>query len=74
MHKKIMQFLCVDAFPLVAPKHSHESRVNDETTRRSYNTSLELKRAPLQNVVTPRKINMEPENDGLEDDFSFSIG
>ena len=23
---------------------------------------------------TPPKINMEPENDGLEDDFSFSIG
>ena len=27
---------------------------------------------PLRN--TPWKINMEPENDGLEDDFLFSIG
>jgi len=24
--------------------------------------------------VTPWKINMEPENDGLEDDFPFQLG
>ena len=23
---------------------------------------------------TPRKINMEPENDGLQDDFPFQLG
>ena len=25
-------------------------------------------------VSTPWKINMEPENDGLEDDFPFQLG
>ena len=25
-------------------------------------------------VCTPWKINMEPENDGLEDDFPFQLG
>ena len=31
---------------------------------------------PLKNpiIYTPPKINIEPENDGLEDDFSFSRG
>ena len=27
-----------------------------------------------QNSYTPWKINMEPENDGLEDDFPFQLG
>ena len=30
--------------------------------------------APLPNDVTPGKINMVPENDGLEDDFPFQLG
>ena len=25
-------------------------------------------------IYTPWKINMEPENDGLEDDFPFQLG
>ena len=25
-------------------------------------------------TITPRKINIEPENDGLEDDFPFQMG
>ena len=29
---------------------------------------------PLKSRYTPWKINMEPENDGLEEEFSFSIG
>ena len=29
---------------------------------------------PMGNSTTPWKINMEPENDGLEYDFPFQIG
>ena len=28
----------------------------------------------IVNAVTPWKINMEPENDGLEDDVPFQLG
>ena len=44
-------------------------------------TSLVSEALPLpkenkttQNQSTPWKINMEPENDGLEDDFPFQLG
>ena len=29
---------------------------------------------PLYKLYTPWKINMEPKNDGLEDDFPFQLG
>ena len=29
---------------------------------------------PPESNITPWKINMEPENDGLEDDFPFQLG
>ena len=28
----------------------------------------------INSITTPWKINMEPENDGLEDDFPFQLG
>ena len=33
-----------------------------------------IKRGIVNWVITPWKINMEPENDGLEDDFPFQLG
>ena len=39
---------------------------------RSAHTHLPQKKQ--KNPFTPWRINMEPENDGLEDDFPFQLG
>ena len=57
-------------------KPTSNSEGSSRTSHVGFHTAdgSEIRQAPVDMVHTPLKINMEPKNEGLEDDVPFLLG